>query len=47
MTTTTIMWMTSGRGGIVVPPLFSVAVTWRILERIWEYIEAKDFPVES
>ncbi|HEX9910805.1 MAG TPA: MaoC/PaaZ C-terminal domain-containing protein [Desulfatiglandales bacterium] len=33
-------------GGIIAPPLFSVAVTWRILERIWEYIEAKEFPME-
>jgi acyl dehydratase len=33
-------------GGIVAPPMFSVAVTWPILERIWEYIEAKDFPLE-
>jgi acyl dehydratase len=33
-------------GGIIAPPMFSVAVTWRILERIWEYIEAKDFPIE-
>lgn len=33
-------------GGIVAPPMFSVAVTWRILERIWEFIEAKDFPME-
>jgi acyl dehydratase len=33
-------------GGIIAPPMFSVAVTWRILGRIWEYIEAKDFPLE-
>jgi len=33
-------------GGIIAPPMFSVAVTWRILERIWEYIEAKEFPME-
>ncbi|MCU0596172.1 MAG: MaoC family dehydratase N-terminal domain-containing protein [Desulfobacterota bacterium] len=33
-------------GGIIAPPMFSVAVTWRILDRIWEYIEAKDFPME-
>jgi len=33
-------------GGIVAPPMFSVAVTWPILERIWEYLEAKDFPME-
>jgi len=33
-------------GGIVAPPMFSAAVTWPIVERIWEYIEAKDFPLE-
>ncbi|MBN2179164.1 MAG: MaoC family dehydratase N-terminal domain-containing protein [Deltaproteobacteria bacterium] len=33
-------------GGIIAPPMFSVAVTWPIVERIWEYIEADDFPVE-
>jgi acyl dehydratase len=30
--------------GIVAPPMFCVAVTWPILERIWEYIQADDFP---
>jgi len=33
-------------GGIIAPPMFGVAVTWPILERIWEYIEARDFPME-
>lgn len=33
-------------GGIVAPPMFSVAVTWRIIDRVWEYLEAKDFPME-
>jgi len=33
-------------GGIIAPPMFSVAVTWPILERIWEHIEAKEFPME-
>jgi len=33
-------------GGIIAPPMLSVAVTWPILERIWEYIEAEDFPME-
>lgn len=33
-------------GGIVAPPMFSVAVTWPILERIWEYIDADRFPPE-
>lgn len=30
--------------GVVAAPMFCVAVTWPILERIWEYIEADDFP---
>lgn len=30
--------------GMVAPPMFCVAVTWPISERIWEYIEAADFP---
>jgi len=30
--------------GIVAPPMFAVAVTWPILERIWDYIEDPDFP---
>ena len=32
--------------GIVAPPMFCVAVTWPISERIWEYIEATDFPLQ-
>jgi acyl dehydratase len=32
--------------GIVAPPLFGVAVTWPILERIWEYIDTDRFPSE-
>jgi acyl dehydratase len=32
--------------GIIAPPMLSVAVTWRISERIWEFIEAPDFPTE-
>ncbi len=32
--------------GIVAPPMFCVAVTWPISERIWEYIEATDFPTQ-
>ena len=31
-------------GGIIAPPMFCVAVTWPILENIWDYIEAEDFP---
>jgi len=33
-------------GGVIAPPMFSVALTWPIVERIWEYIEADDFPRE-
>jgi len=33
-------------GGIIAPPMFSVAVTWPIVERIWDYIEADDFPMD-
>lgn len=33
-------------GGIVAPPLFAVAVTWPILERIWEYVDDHRFPPE-
>ena len=33
-------------GGIVAPPLFGVAVTWPILERIWEFIDTDRFPPE-
>ena len=32
--------------GIVAPPLFGVAVTWPILERIWEFIDTDRFPPE-
>lgn len=33
-------------GGIVAPPLFAEALTWKISGRIWEFIEEKDFPRE-
>jgi acyl dehydratase len=33
-------------GGIVAPPMFAVALTWPICERIWEFIEADGFPKE-
>lgn len=33
-------------GGIIAPPLFPVAVTWPLIERIGEYIEADSFPKE-
>ena len=32
--------------GLVAPPMFSVAVTWPILERLWEFIELEHFPRE-
>jgi len=33
-------------GGIVAPPMFSVAVTWPVTERLADFIEATDFPLE-
>ncbi|NPU85939.1 MAG: hypothetical protein HPY65_15795 [Syntrophaceae bacterium] len=33
-------------GGIVAPPMFSVAVTWPVTERIAEFIESAKFPKE-
>jgi len=33
-------------GGVIAPPMFAVAVTWPISERIWEYIESGGFPKE-
>ncbi len=33
-------------GGIIAPPLFPVAVTWPLIERIGEFIEADSFPRE-
>ncbi|MEW6529346.1 MAG: MaoC/PaaZ C-terminal domain-containing protein [Thermodesulfobacteriota bacterium] len=33
-------------GGIIAPPMFAVAVTWPISERLWEYIDVEDFPRE-
>ena len=32
--------------GIIAPPMFAVAVTWPISERILDFIEAADFPQE-
>jgi acyl dehydratase len=31
-------------GGILAPPMFATAATWPVLERIWEFIKADDFP---
>ncbi|MFA6035151.1 MAG: MaoC family dehydratase N-terminal domain-containing protein, partial [Myxococcota bacterium] len=33
-------------GGIVAPPMFAVALTWPIIERVWEFIENPEFPLE-
>jgi acyl dehydratase len=33
-------------GGIIAPPMFAVAVTWPISERILDFIQADDFPKE-
>jgi len=32
--------------GVIAPPMFSVAVTWPISERFWDYIEVQNFPKE-
>ncbi|MGB4270178.1 MAG: MaoC/PaaZ C-terminal domain-containing protein [Spirochaetota bacterium] len=31
---------------VIAPPMFAVALTWPISERIWEYIDDKNFPVD-
>jgi acyl dehydratase len=33
-------------GGIIAPPVFPVAITWPVIERIADYIEAESFPKE-
>ncbi len=33
-------------GGVIAPPVFPVAVTWPIIERIADYIETESFPRE-
>jgi hypothetical protein len=33
-------------GGIIAPPMFCTALTWPILQNIWDNIEADDFPME-
>lgn len=33
--------------GIVAPPLFAVAITWQISKRLWEFIDAPDFPMQA
>jgi len=40
-------YLDDGRAeGIVAPPMFCVAITWPISERIWEYLDIPDFPYE-
>jgi len=34
------------KGGIVAPPMFATAVSWQISRRIWDFIEAEDFPAD-
>jgi len=33
-------------GGIIAPPMYAVALTWKILGRIHEFIDTDDFPME-
>jgi len=33
-------------GGVIAPPVFPVAVTWPVIERIADYIETESFPRE-
>ncbi|HDP80168.1 MAG TPA: hypothetical protein ENN21_04930 [Spirochaetes bacterium] len=35
-----------GGRSVIAPPMFAVAVTWPVTERIWEYIEDERFPTE-
>ncbi len=32
------------KGGVIAHPLYSVAVTWPVVERIGDYLDAQDFP---
>jgi len=34
------------KSGIVAPPMYSVAVTWPILENLGEYLDVDDFPLQ-
>jgi acyl dehydratase len=36
----------TAEGGIIAHPMFAVALTWPIMERIWEFIDAPDFPMQ-
>jgi len=33
--------------GLAAHPIFPAAITWNITGRIWEYLEAEDFPVDA
>lgn len=33
-------------GGVIAPPMYSVALTWNILGRIWEFIDTDSFPMD-
>jgi acyl dehydratase len=32
--------------GVIAPPMMAVALTWQISGRIWDYLQAEDFPRE-
>jgi len=32
--------------GVIAPPMMAVSLTWQITERIWDYLQAEDFPRE-
>jgi acyl dehydratase len=32
--------------GIIAPPMFAVAVTFPVIERIWDFVDGGDFPLE-
>ncbi|KAA3613863.1 MAG: hypothetical protein DWQ05_16440 [Calditrichaeota bacterium] len=34
------------KDGIVAPPMVAVALTWPIVQNLWEFIEASDFPFD-
>jgi len=35
------------KAGLAAHPMFPVAITWNITGRIWEYLEADDFPLDA
>lgn len=34
------------QGGVIAPPMIAVAVTFPVIERIWDFVEVSDFPLE-